>query len=189
MSRNHGGCGSLPVAGFVRREGPSRQPSDFPRTFMAGLASTGSSRPANARPDAALVSPNRPQPRAFYLTPEEPHPMKAPVSRSPTTSHSDLRKRVEPAAPVGCPSRSQSLCFRPRASAASLPQLVPSESAELADELFCFEPIVCKKYARTPDSELSLSAREAGATPARSRCPRGDEIGCPNNATGSRRRT
>src|SRR5450631_4392236 len=74
MSRNHGGFGSLPVAGFVRREGPSRQPSDFPRTFMAGLASTGSSRPANARPDAALVSPNRPQPRAFYLTPEEPHP-------------------------------------------------------------------------------------------------------------------
>src|SRR5450755_3947627 len=74
MSRNHGGFGSLPVAGFVRGEGPSRQPSDFPRTFMAGLASTGSSRPANARPDAALVSPNRPQPRAFYLTPEEPHP-------------------------------------------------------------------------------------------------------------------
>src|SRR5450631_1410423 len=74
MSRNHGGFGSLPVAGFVRREGPSRQPSDFPRTFMAGLASPGSSRPANARPDAALVSPNRPQPRAFYLTPEEPHP-------------------------------------------------------------------------------------------------------------------
>jgi hypothetical protein len=80
MSLNHGGFGSLPVAGFVRREGRSRQSSDFPRTFMAGLASTGSSRPANARPDAALVSPNRPQPRAFYLTPEEPHPRKAAVS-------------------------------------------------------------------------------------------------------------
>src|SRR5450755_1237297 len=41
---------------------------------MAGLASTGRSRPANVRPDAAPVSPNHPQPRAFYLTPEEPHP-------------------------------------------------------------------------------------------------------------------
>src|SRR5450755_619613 len=97
MSRNHGGFGSLPVAGFVRREGPSRQPSDFPRTFMAGLASTGSSRPANARPDAALVSPNRPQPRAFYLTPEEPHPPDLDAAR----------KRGTPARRVEMPAATQ----------------------------------------------------------------------------------
>jgi len=74
MSRNHGGFESLPVAGFVRGAGRSREPSAFPRMFTPSLASTGSSRRAHARPDAALVPPNRPQPRAFYLTPEEPHP-------------------------------------------------------------------------------------------------------------------
>jgi hypothetical protein len=43
---NHGGFESLPAAWFVRGKRRSRQPSDFPRTFTPGLASTESSRRA-----------------------------------------------------------------------------------------------------------------------------------------------
>src|SRR5450755_3656739 len=68
---------------------------------MAGLASTGRSRPANVRPDAAPVSPNHPQPRAFYLTPEEPHPFLIAVT---LTSSADSGLMLERGASSGAAS-------------------------------------------------------------------------------------